>query len=66
MGLLRQVQKSTKKYKSLFMTDRANRADFLRILRNVTRFVDTYCVGVKGIPITPKIRKIIKVYGYAF
>jgi RHS repeat-associated protein len=57
---------STKTYKSLFMTDRTNRADFLRILRNVTGFVDTYCVGVKGIPITPKIRKVIKAYGYEF
>lgn len=41
-------------------------ADFLRVLRDVTRFVDVACAGQRGLPITPKIRRALSQYGWEF
>ena len=57
---------SSKAYAGLFIADRTHRADFLKVLRNVTRFVDTACAGKPGIPITPKIRQAIRQFGWSF
>jgi RHS repeat-associated protein len=56
---------STRDYKMLFVADRAHRADFLRIVKNVSQFVDKACVG-KSPPITPPLRRALRQYGWEF